>query len=156
MPLSIMLFLHYADHSYTKDEVLKATTPSIFCEGSVRLVNLTLRLGAFPSIYSKFHAWSGDSFLHLLLSWWLPPSGSCALFSVMRPGYIYFQALITQLIIWQMPNLAHYLSYAESQLVPTVNTMLNYVLKSTKHESFHRKYTGKKYLQVGQFLLLCS
>ena len=114
------------------------------------------RLGPFPSIYSKFRAWSGDSFLHLLLSWWLPPSGSCALFSVMRPGYVYFQAPITQLIIRQMPNLVHYSSYAESQLVPTANAMLNYVLKPTKHESFHGKYASKKYLQVCQFLLLCS
>ena len=122
----------------------------------MRLVNLMLRLGPFPSIYSKFCAWSGDSFWHLLLSWRLPPSGSCALFSVMRPGYIYFQAPVTQLIIWQMPNLVHYSSYAESQLLPTMNAMLNYVLKPTKHESFHGKYTGKKYLQVCQFLLLRS
>ena len=68
---------------------------------------------------------------------------------------MYFQALVTQLIIRQMPNLAHYLSYAESQLVPTANAMLNYVLKPTKQESFHGKYTSKKYLQLCQFLLLC-
>ena len=74
----------------------------------------------------------------------------------MRPGYVYFQAPVTQLIIWQTPNLAHYSSYAESQLVPTTNAMLNYVLKPTKHESFHGKYTSKKYLQVCQFLLLHS
>ena len=117
---------------------------------------MTLRLGPFLSIYSKFRAWSGDSFLHLLLSWQLPPSGSRALFSVMRPGYVNFQVPVTQLIIRQTPNLVHYSSYAESQLVPTANTMLNYVLKPTKHESFHRKYAGKKYLQVCQFLLLRS
>ena len=26
--------------------------------------------------------------------------------------------------------------------------MLNYVLKPTKHESFYKKYAGKKYLKV--------
>ena len=47
-----------------------------------------------------------------------------------------------------MPNLVHYSSYAESQLLPTVNIMLNYVLKLTKHESFYKKYTGEQYLKV--------
>ena len=148
MPPSITRFPHCADCLYTKDEVLKAEryilkmlgwnlsypTPSIFCQGSVKLINLMLRLGPFLSIYSKFCAWSGDFFLHLLLSWQLLPSGSCTLFLVMRPGYIFslvFQVLITQLIIQQMPNLAHYSSYAESHLVPTANTMLNYLCPQT-------------------------
>ena len=51
-------------------------------------------------------------------------------------------------IVGQTPNLAHYSSYAESQLVPTANIMLNYVLKPIKHESFYKKYTGEKYLEV--------
>ena len=47
-----------------------------------------------------------------------------------------------------MPNPTHYSSYAESQLLPTVNIMLNYVLKLTKHESFYNKYVGEQYLKV--------
>lgn len=45
-------------------------------------------------------------------------------------------------------NLAHYSSYAESSLLPTANLMLNYILKPIRHESFHRKYAGKRFLKV--------
>ena len=45
-------------------------------------------------------------------------------------------------------NLAHYSSYAESSLLPTANLMLNYILKPVRHESFHRKYAGKRFLKV--------
>ena len=58
-----------------------------------------------------------------------------------------FYIFVAWLLIWQTPNLVHYSSYAESQLVPTVNIMLNYVLKPTKHGSFYKKYTSKKYLK---------
>ena len=73
------------------------------------------------------------------------------LMHLVRPGYIIHkcsQVFITYLFIRQTPNLACYLLYAESQLVPTVNIMLNYLLKPTEHKSFHEKYTGKKYLKV--------
>jgi len=48
----------------------------------------------------------------------------------------------------QTPNLAHYSSYKESALLPTANLMLNYILKPIKHESFHKKYAGKRYYKV--------
>ena len=48
--------------------------------------------------------------------------------------------------IQQTPNLAHHSSYDESQLVPTANIMLNYILKPTKHKSFYQKYADQKYL----------
>ena len=48
----------------------------------------------------------------------------------------------------QSPNLAHYSSYKESALLPTANLMLNYILKPIKHESFHKKYAGKRYYKV--------
>ena len=47
--------------------------------------------------------------------------------------------------IQQTPNLVHHPSYDESQLVPTVNIMLNYIFK---HESFYQKYANKKYIKV--------
>ena len=52
------------------------------------------------------------------------------------------------LCIQQTPNLVHHSSYDKSQLVPTANIMLNYVLKPTKHESFYQKYADKKYFKV--------
>ena len=47
-----------------------------------------------------------------------------------------------------MPNLAHHSSYPENVLVPTASIMLNYILKPIKHESFYKKYAGKRYLKV--------
>ena len=49
--------------------------------------------------------------------------------------------------IQQTPNLAHHSLYDKSQLVPTANIMLNYILKPTKHESFYQKYADKKYFK---------
>ena len=48
----------------------------------------------------------------------------------------------------QTPNLAHYSTYPESALIPTANLMLNYVLKPVRHQSFFRKYAGKRYMKV--------
>ena len=49
---------------------------------------------------------------------------------------------------FQTANLAHYSSYAESSLIPTANLMLNYVLKPIRHESFYKKYAGKRFMKV--------
>ena len=75
-------------------------------------------------------------FAHLILDneTWVGPS---------TPFYMF----VAWLLIWQTPNLAHYSLYAVSQLVPTTNIMLNYMLKPTKHRSFYKKYTSKKYLK---------
>ena len=51
--------------------------------------------------------------------------------------------------------MAHYSSYAESELVPTANLMLNYVLKPLRHQSFHRKYAAKKFLKVRILVFVC-
>ncbi|KAJ7787177.1 cyclin-like protein [Mycena olivaceomarginata] len=50
------------------------------------------------------------------------------------------------------PNLAHYSSYPESALLPTANLMLNYILKPTRHESFHLKYSGKKFSKASVYM----
>lgn len=50
------------------------------------------------------------------------------------------------------PNLAHYAGYSESALVPTANLMLNYVLKPIRHESFHKKYAGKRYYKSSIYM----
>jgi hypothetical protein len=50
------------------------------------------------------------------------------------------------------PNLAHYSSYAESSLLPVVNIMINYLLKPIRHESFFKKYAGKRFLKSSIFM----
>lgn len=49
-------------------------------------------------------------------------------------------------------NLAHYSSYKESELVPTASLMLNYILKPLRHESFHKKYAGKRYFKSSVYM----
>jgi hypothetical protein len=56
--------------------------------------------------------------------------------------------ILRRLSFMQTPNLAHYSSYAESALIPTANLMLNYILKPIRHESFYKKYAGKRYFKV--------
>jgi hypothetical protein len=56
----------------------------------------------------------------------------------------------------QNANLAHYSGYSESMIIPTANLMLNYILRPIKHESFFKKYAGRRYLKVSPTLLPSS
>ncbi|KIY61705.1 A/B/D/E cyclin [Cylindrobasidium torrendii FP15055 ss-10] len=40
-------------------------------------------------------------------------------------------------------NLAHYSSYSQSNMIPTANLILSYILKPVRHDQFHRKYARK-------------
>ncbi|KAG2152369.1 hypothetical protein BD769DRAFT_1688627 [Suillus cothurnatus] len=46
------------------------------------------------------------------------------------------------------PNHAHYSSYSEGSIIQTANLMLNYILRPMRHESFYKKYTGKRFMKV--------
>ncbi|KAJ7500765.1 cyclin-like protein [Mycena galericulata] len=50
------------------------------------------------------------------------------------------------------PNLAHYSAYRESELVPVANEMLRYVLQPMRHESFYKKWAGKRNMKVGVYM----
>ncbi|PPR02261.1 hypothetical protein CVT24_011610 [Panaeolus cyanescens] len=50
------------------------------------------------------------------------------------------------------PNLAHYSSYRESEILGTAKLMLNYILKPVRHEAFYKKYAGKRYLKSSIFM----
>jgi len=52
------------------------------------------------------------------------------------------------ILFMKTANLAHYSSYTKSFLLPTVNLMLNYILKPVQHKLFHSKYTRKHFLKV--------
>ncbi|KAI0071531.1 hypothetical protein K474DRAFT_1679342 [Panus rudis PR-1116 ss-1] len=71
--------------------------------------------------------------------------------SLIAAASIWLARLVLGFTEWT-PTLAHYSSYAESELVPTANLMLNYILKPVKHHSFFRKYAGKKYLKASEFV----
>ncbi|KAF7296095.1 MFS domain-containing protein [Mycena kentingensis (nom. inval.)] len=50
------------------------------------------------------------------------------------------------------PTLAHYAGYRESALVPVANVMLRYLVQPIKHESFYKKYAGKRNMKVSVFM----
>ncbi|KAJ6620410.1 Cyclin, N-terminal domain-containing protein [Mycena sp. CBHHK59/15] len=50
------------------------------------------------------------------------------------------------------PNLAHYSTYAESAVLPAANHMLDYILQPIVHESFYKKYAGKKNMKVSVYM----
>jgi len=71
--------------------------------------------------------------------------------SLMAAASIWLARFALGMEVWT-PNLAHYSTYPESALVPTANLMLNYILKPIRHESFHKKYAGKKYFKSSLFM----
>ncbi|KAF7969432.1 hypothetical protein HWV62_27319 [Athelia sp. TMB] len=143
---SVSHFLYCADSSYTESEILMAE----------RYVLKTLDWNlSYPNpIHYLRRVSKADEYdvkartiaKYLLeigcLEWRLlsaPPS-------LMAAASIWLARLILDHESWT-PNLAHYSSYAESSIVPVANIMLNYVLKPIKHESFYKKYAGKRYLK---------
>ncbi|KAL9709903.1 G2/mitotic-specific cyclin [Leucoagaricus gongylophorus] len=71
--------------------------------------------------------------------------------SLMAAASIWLSRLALGYDQWT-PNLAHYSGYPESALVPTANLMLNYILKPIRHESFHKKYAGKRYYKSSIYM----
>ncbi|CAL1708915.1 unnamed protein product [Somion occarium] len=144
-------FLYCADSSYTEAEILQAE----------RYVLKTLDWNmSYPnpihflrriSKADDYNVQSRTIAKYLLeiqcLEWRLiaaPPS-------LMAAAAIWLARLILGFVDWT-PNLAHYASYPESALIPTANLMLNFILKPIRHQSFFKKYAGKKFLKSSVFV----
>ncbi|KAJ7325432.1 cyclin-like protein, partial [Mycena albidolilacea] len=54
-------------------------------------------------------------------------------------------------VLWT-PTLAHYATYAEAELLPAARRMLRYVLQPVRHESFYRKWAGKRNMKVSVYM----
>ncbi|KAJ7795058.1 cyclin-like protein [Mycena olivaceomarginata] len=54
-------------------------------------------------------------------------------------------------VLWT-PTLAHYATYAEAELLPAARHMLRYVLQPVRHESFYRKWAGKRNMKVSVYM----
>ncbi|KAK0204046.1 g2/mitotic-specific cyclin cdc13 [Desarmillaria ectypa] len=50
------------------------------------------------------------------------------------------------------PNLAHYSTYSQSEIIPTANLMLNYILKPVRHEQFYKKFARKQNMKASVYL----
>ncbi|KAI0701965.1 cyclin-like protein, partial [Cytidiella melzeri] len=144
-------FLYCADASYTETEILQAE----------RYVLKTLDWNmSYPNpIHFLRRVSKADEYnVHVrtiakylleiqCLEWRLlaaPPS-------LMAAASIWLARLILGQPEWT-PNLAHYSSYSESQIIPTANLMLNYILKANGHTSFFNKYARKKFLKASVFV----
>ncbi|KAF8126159.1 cyclin-like protein [Boletus edulis] len=144
---SVSHFLHCADSSYTESEILLAERYVLkTIEWNMSFPNPMhfLRRISKADDYDVKARTIGKYLLEVgALEWRLlatPPS-------LMAAASIWLARLILGNYKWSA-NLAHYSSYAESSLLPTANLMLNYILKPIRHESFHRKYAGKRFLKV--------
>ncbi|KIK15440.1 hypothetical protein PISMIDRAFT_16529, partial [Pisolithus microcarpus 441] len=144
---SVSHFLHCADSSYTEAEILQAERYVLkTLDWNLNHPNPMhfLRRISKADDYDVKARTVGKYLLEVAaLEWRLlatPPS-------LVAAAAIWLARLILGNDKWT-PNLAHYSSYAESSLLPTANLMLNYILKPIRHESFFKKYAGKRYLKV--------
>lgn len=139
-------FLYCADSSYTEPEILQAEKYILkTLDWNMSYPNPMhfLRRASKADDYNIKSRTIAKYFLEIqCLEWRLiaaPPS-------LVAASALWLARLVVGETEWT-PNLAHYSSYPESALIPTANLMLNYVLKKPKHQSFFRKYAGKKFMK---------
>ncbi|KAG2135298.1 cyclin-like protein [Suillus clintonianus] len=144
---SVSHFLHCADSSYTESEILLAeryVLKTIDWNLSYPNPMHFLRRISKADDYDVKSRTMGKYLLEVgTLEWRLlatPPS-------LVAAAAIWLGRLILGNDKWT-PNHAHYSSYAESSIIPTANLMLNYILKPVRHESFYKKYAGKRFMKV--------
>ncbi|KAI0765312.1 cyclin-like protein [Fomes fomentarius] len=144
-------FLYCADSSYTEAEILQAeryVLKTIDWNLSYPNPIHFLRRISKADEYNVQVRTIGKYLLEIqCLEWRLiaaPPS-------LLAAASIWLARLILGFPDWT-PNLAHYSSYSESDIVPTANLMLNYVLKPIRHQSFFKKYASKKFLKASVFV----
>ncbi|KAI8986694.1 cyclin-like protein [Trametes punicea] len=144
-------FLYCADSSYTESEILQAeryVLKTIDWNLSYPNPIHFLRRISKADDYNVQVRTIGKYLLEIqCLEWRLiaaPPS-------LLAAASIWLARLILGFPDWT-PNLAHYSSYRESDIIPTANLMLNYILKPVRHQSFYKKYASKKFLKASVFV----
>ncbi|KAI0646562.1 A/B/D/E cyclin [Trametes meyenii] len=144
-------FLYCADSSYTESEILQAERYVLkTIEWNLSYPNPIhfLRRISKADDYNVQVRTIGKYLLEIqCLEWRLiaaPPS-------LLAAASIWLARLILGFSDWT-PNLAHYSSYRERDIVPTANLMLNYILKPVRHQSFYKKYASKKFLKASVFV----
>ncbi|KAF8634824.1 hypothetical protein AX17_004075 [Amanita inopinata Kibby_2008] len=71
--------------------------------------------------------------------------------SLLAAASLWLSRLIVGREDWT-PNLAHYMTYTEQELIPTVNHLLNYLLQPTQCEMLYRKYAARRYLKCSVYI----
>ncbi|KAF9525749.1 cyclin-like protein [Crepidotus variabilis] len=148
---SVSHFLMCADSSYTESEILQAERYVLktldWNLSYPNPVHFLRRVSKADEYNVKVRTLAKYLLEVGVLEWRLiaaPPS-------LMAAASIWLARLALGMENWS-PNLAHYSSYRESELVPTASLMLNYILKPIRHESFHKKYAGKRFFKSSVFM----
>ncbi|KAF8899815.1 cyclin-like protein [Gymnopilus junonius] len=148
---SVSHFLMCADSSYTESEILQAERYVLktldYNLSYPNPVHYLRRVSKADDYNVKVRTLAKYLLEIGVLEWRLiaaPPS-------LMAAASIWLARLALGFEQWT-PNLAHYSSYKESALIPTANLMLNYILKPIRHESFYKKYAGKRYFKSSIFM----
>ncbi|KAH0581885.1 hypothetical protein H2248_011569 [Termitomyces sp. 'cryptogamus'] len=148
---SVTHFLMCADASYTESEILQAERYVLktldWNLSYPNPVHFLRRVSKADDYNVKVRTLAKYLLEISCLEWRLiaaPPS-------LLAAASIWLARLALGMEVWS-PNLAHYSSYPESALVPTANLMLNYILKPIRHESFHKKYSGKRYFKSSVYM----
>ncbi|KAI3621456.1 g2 mitotic-specific cyclin cdc13 [Moniliophthora roreri] len=71
--------------------------------------------------------------------------------SLLAAASLWFARLMLSREDWN-PNLVHYTTYKEREVVPIANAMLNYVLSESQSETLYKKYASKKYMKCSVFV----
>ncbi|KAF5383293.1 hypothetical protein D9615_005024 [Tricholomella constricta] len=71
--------------------------------------------------------------------------------SLLAAAAMWLGRLVLGREVWT-PNMEHYMTYSEAELIPTANIMLNYILEPIQHESLYKKYAHKRYLKCSAFM----
>ncbi|KAG1724192.1 cyclin-like protein [Suillus lakei] len=135
---SVSHFLHCADSSYTESEILLACYPNP--------MHFLRRISKADDYDVKSRTMGKHSPEVGNLEWWLlatPPS-------LVAAAVTWLGRLILGTDKWVrrvLSIITHYSSYAESSIIPTANLMLNYIPKPVRHESFYKKYAGKRFMK---------
>ncbi|KAI0777212.1 A/B/D/E cyclin [Trametes elegans] len=144
-------FLYCADSSYNESEILQAeryVLKTIDWNLSYPNPIHFLRRISKADDYNVQVRTIGKYLLEIqCLEWRLigaPPS-------LLAAASIWLARLILGFPDWT-PNLAHYSSYREKDIIPTANLMLNYIIKPVRHQSFYKKYASKKFLKASVFV----
>ncbi|KAG1732525.1 cyclin-like protein [Suillus lakei] len=123
---SVSHFLHCADSSYTESEILLARYPNP--------MHFLRRISKADDYDVKSRTMGKHSPEVGTLEWWLlatPPS-------LVAAAVTWLGRLILGTDKW----------VRQSSIIPTANLMLNYIPKPVRHESFYKKYAGKRFMKV--------
>ncbi|KAG7091936.1 hypothetical protein E1B28_008328 [Marasmius oreades] len=71
--------------------------------------------------------------------------------SLQAAASLWFARLMLHREDWN-PNMVHYTTYKEREVVPVANMILNYLLRRNQSENLYRKYASKKYYKCSVFV----